>query len=511
MAFPKTADAIVQKPMIGLDTWNNKRHNALLKQGTEFMNRSASIAIENYIPEQYLLTHCTIIASVDVDTPNVKTGEVEEDGQKINRPHADYLIKPDCNKYINQNGDAWERKLLMSTYKTFVGAENYVEHIQIPELSKGKVIDAVARDLGDTVYIDILVATDRSHEDLVRSIEAGELNTLSMGCTIAYSVCTKCGNKAADETELCRHIKYEKGNKFVGPNGKIRIVAELCGHHTDPDSVHFIEASWVGNPAFKGAVLRNVLDFNKPETKEPTPYEHDQLQNLIQQAHTATPTADWTDAFLKTASAQIRSEIREELSAFANRNAFGGGGDDEEEEDSGGGDEGGAIEEVSDELKEKVKKKVIRDLKDEMKKEDGGNGGPPNEDTKAMPEAERAPNDSIHHSYKLFASHYLNEIGDDKRTKRAFAILRLMQKDNVFLQHKSRFANTDIVTAMYLYDRDGLKSPQSRDLYLCLQKVGGASNYSSLREFLGACIKSLGRKPSQKEALFLIKRAKILN
>ena len=128
-----------------------------------------------------------------------------------------------------------------------------------------------------------------------------------------------------------------------------------------------------------------------------------------------------------------------------------------------------------------------------------------------MPEAERAPNDSIHHSYKLFASHYLNEIGDDKRTKRAFAILRLMQKDNVFLQHKSRFANTDIVTAMYLYDRDGLKSPQSRDLYLCLQKVGGASNYSSLREFLGACIKSLGRKPSQKEARFLIKRAKILN
>lgn len=102
------------------------------------------------------------------------------------------------------------------------------EHIQIPELSKGKVIDAVARDLGDTVYVDILVATNRKHGELVADIEAGKINTLSMGCSIQYSICTKCGNVAADETELCFHVKYEKGNHFHDHAGKKRVVAELC-------------------------------------------------------------------------------------------------------------------------------------------------------------------------------------------------------------------------------------------------------------------------------------------
>jgi hypothetical protein len=87
-----------------------------------------------------------------------------------------------------------------------------------------------------------------------------------MGCHVGFTICTKCGNVAEDETQLCRHIKYEKGNWFIDGKGQRRKISELCGHLTkEPGSVKFIEGSWVAHPAFSGAVLRSILD---PKTAE---------------------------------------------------------------------------------------------------------------------------------------------------------------------------------------------------------------------------------------------------
>jgi len=227
MAFMKTADAIVKNPSIHLREWEEVRQEATSEV---FGSRQASVNLSEFSPAKYLLTHCTIIASVDVDeVSNVKTGSsVTEGNRTIKRLWNDYYITPETSKFINQNGDSWDRQTLLNTYRTFIGAENYVEHVQIPELSKGKIIDAVARDLGDTVYIDILVATDRKHASLIQDIESGKMNAMSMGCSIQFSRCSKCGNVAADDTELCEHVRYEKGNTFVDESGKKRIVAELC-------------------------------------------------------------------------------------------------------------------------------------------------------------------------------------------------------------------------------------------------------------------------------------------
>ena len=96
--------------------------------------------------------------------------------------YADYYVTPQTSKYVNNNNDCWERKLLLACFKTFIGAENYVEHIQIPELSKGKIIDAAARNIGDSLYVDILIATSRRHKPLVEAITSGKIGTLSMGC-----------------------------------------------------------------------------------------------------------------------------------------------------------------------------------------------------------------------------------------------------------------------------------------------------------------------------------------
>jgi len=277
MAFLRYAKSSIVKPKIFGGEWDrirvasgNRRLDASLKEQAE------RILGETFTPDKYLLTHSTIVCSVDVDTPsNVKTGSVQFEGEKINRRFADYVVKADCDQYINNNLDCWSRGVLQKSYKSFIGAHNFVEHIQVEELSKGKIIDAVLRDIGDSLYVDILVATNKKHTDLVQQIMSGQMNAMSMGCSVDYTICTKCGNVASDETEMCKHIKYEKGNIFYDEKGNKHRVAELCGHESEGDNggVTFIEASWVATPAFKGAVARNTLDIQKVASQSKSAFD----------------------------------------------------------------------------------------------------------------------------------------------------------------------------------------------------------------------------------------------
>jgi hypothetical protein len=228
MAFLKYANAAVVRPNVSMPAWDEVRHRAV-QMGTAFDKRAtAQVVLKEYDPSQFLLSHCTIIASVDTEKGPGQLGRHFEEGFTVNRRYADYYITPGTSKFINNNQDSWERKLLLATFKTFVGGDNFVEHLQLPEMSKGKIIDAAARDLGESVYVDILVATDRKHKPLIDAIASGQLSTLSMGCQVSHCTCSKCGNVAEDETQMCGHIRYSKGNTFVDSLGKTRKIAELC-------------------------------------------------------------------------------------------------------------------------------------------------------------------------------------------------------------------------------------------------------------------------------------------
>jgi hypothetical protein len=268
MAFRKFAKAAVVKPDINFTGWDEVRHLAT-QDSLKFAfdsRKAAKVVLQEFSPKEFLLTHITIIASVDAEKSAAPLGKQIFDGFQIDRKYADWLITPDTSKYINNNNDAWERNLLLACFRTFIGGENYVEHIQIPEMSKGKIIDAAARDVGDSIYVDLLIATNRRHRPLISAISSNQLNTLSMGCQVEFTTCTKCGNVAYDETQLCNHIRYFKGNDWIDEWGKKRKIAELCGHLSEePGSVKFIEASWVANPAFTGAVLRNILSAEEQE------------------------------------------------------------------------------------------------------------------------------------------------------------------------------------------------------------------------------------------------------
>lgn len=263
MSFRRRANAIVSKTAIEFDEWMDElrqQHEGAVAK--DHVGRIAKDVLRKCDPKQFLLSHATIVASVDTYAPKgAATGKRMERGVQIDVRYPDYRVKPACSEIINNNGDAWERSLLLATYRTFIGAPNYLEHIQIPELSKGFIVDAIARDLGDTCYVDILVATDRKHQVLVRDIMAGNIKAMSMGCISLFTICNKCGNVASDDTQLCPCVMYDgKGTKFADDEGVEHKLGELIGHCSIPSSNTFIEASWVRNPAFRGAERRNFLN-----------------------------------------------------------------------------------------------------------------------------------------------------------------------------------------------------------------------------------------------------------
>jgi len=208
MALVKYATATVIHPNIGRSDWGRIRtasRATVAKQELQenLVTRAASLFGKPFNPNDYLLSHATIVASVDVFDAGFPTGSFLQDGFRGNRKFPDFRIKPECDNLINHNGDAWSRQVLLKAYPTFIGGQSFVEHVQIEDLSKGRIIDAVARDVGNSIYIDILVANDRKHKDLIKAIEDHKMSTLSMGCTIDFSTCTKCGHVAIDESELC--------------------------------------------------------------------------------------------------------------------------------------------------------------------------------------------------------------------------------------------------------------------------------------------------------------------
>lgn len=249
----KTCSAPVVSPRVDLGYWVDEvRRRAITEAG--FMKTASRVA-RMYDHKNWLLSHSTIISGVET-----------QKGDNEKAKFADHFIHPSTKQFINSNGDCWANGTLANSYKTFIGADIYAEHVAVPALAKGKCLDAVLRQIElvkkprvVTNYVDILVATNRKFVSLVEDIEAGRVNGMSMGASLAFTVCTRCGHAAHDEGGLCKHVLHEKGDWFIDRQGNRRVVAELCGHPAEKNSCVFLESSWVRTPAFKGAVVRANL------------------------------------------------------------------------------------------------------------------------------------------------------------------------------------------------------------------------------------------------------------
>lgn len=209
---------------------------------------------KEFSTDRYIFTHNTIVSSV----------ETEKDG---------YTIVDPCQELVNANGNSWSNAVLPHCYRTFIGKPVFEEHIEVQYLAKGTILDAVLRPVeykgsnGKTAsvfYVDLLVATERSHERLAFNIENGRLNAMSMGVSVNISQCSVCGKTFKDDKDMCDHLKNHLG-EWVEYEGRKKFCSELIGvcdskgNYVD-GSCEFIEASWVEDPAFTGAVLNYFIE-----------------------------------------------------------------------------------------------------------------------------------------------------------------------------------------------------------------------------------------------------------
>jgi intein/homing endonuclease len=226
MAFLRYARSNVVKPKIYANEWDKIRVASSVKRMDYSLKEQAERVLgEPFSPDKYLLTHSTIVCSVDaVDGYDTSLGEVTYDGEKINRRYTDYKVTTETDQFINNNMDCWSRGVIEKSYKSFIGAHNFVEHIQVEELSKGRIVDAVLRDIGESLYVDILVATNKKHTELVEQILSGQMNAMSMGCFIAGSQVSLSNGKriAIEEIQPGEKVITHQGNTKEVLNKQMR-------------------------------------------------------------------------------------------------------------------------------------------------------------------------------------------------------------------------------------------------------------------------------------------------
>lgn len=458
------------------------------------LNRVAKTIVQKCDPSQYLLSHATIVSSVDTYEPRgAKIGKSRLHGVEIDIRFPDFRVTPTTHKYINNNFDCFSRGVLLTTYKTFVGAQNYLEHIQVPELSKGFIVDAVARDLGDTVYIDILVATSRIHKQLVDDIISGKMNSMSMGTQSLFTICNKCGNVASDDASICPCISYiGKGTLFQDEDGVEHPICELIGHATVPNSNHFIEASWVGNPAFSGATRRNLLN---PESKvSPEQLTEAKISSEIRSSSPVDLDAVWSRAASTIRTAE--DEEQDGPALDAEEPSEESPEDDGSDPDSEGDEQ--SVDKMIQEAKDALTHKLLQSILDSI-------GPKPHDVPLVSPSAPinlENGNDNLQHAStfdRRFASVFSNP-SVLNRAKRIYSKIS-SGKANEISFHDHVFYNYTIMSVSG-------KKP-NLEVFATVGKLGSIEKFPSETSYIACVEKRLARKltDSEKQSVLICVRS----
>ena len=118
--------------------WQDYRHSCVATYSNSRRERIRTASNLNIVDwdvynlHDFIFTHNTIVASVQHDK------------------HDNHTITEASVPTINANENAWTNEVLgppTNIYRSFVGAENFYEHVQDFRLSKGKVLDAVLRSV----------------------------------------------------------------------------------------------------------------------------------------------------------------------------------------------------------------------------------------------------------------------------------------------------------------------------------------------------------------------------
>ena len=168
------------------------------------------------------------------------------DADTVNH-NGDYFSKAELLKEVEVKGEK------VPSYKTFEGVPIYTNHKNDDiEQAKGMVVYAEWDESENCVYCTFFV-DEEAYPDIARNIRTGVIHDVSMGCSVAYGICSKCGNKAYTEKEYCSCLKKWKGKK---ENGSGKIIYE------ENYDLKFIELSCVGDGAFDTCEIKEIYDVD---------------------------------------------------------------------------------------------------------------------------------------------------------------------------------------------------------------------------------------------------------
>jgi len=178
-----------------------------------------------------------------------KTAHRAEFDHVERRPGYLYVRSRAISSRINENFDGFDADEIAKGYQTFMGKPVFVSHHNSNHRrARGAIVavalheDHLATGEPDT-WVEVLMEVDAvNFPKLAQAIIAGEVARTSMGCDVAYSSCTFCGNKAYTEAEYCKHIPRLKGKRIRRVDAKtgassMVLVAEQCF------GLHFFENS----------------------------------------------------------------------------------------------------------------------------------------------------------------------------------------------------------------------------------------------------------------------------
>lgn len=142
------------------------------------------------------------------------------------RHHFDYEVRPGylyvrsraISSRCNDNFDEFPAEELEKAYASFVGKPVFVNHVNHDHRrARGVIIDAALhkdanRDGSKDYWVEVLMEVDAVRfPRLAKEILAGNIARTSMGCDVAFSVCSACKNRATTPAEYCDHIPASKG------------------------------------------------------------------------------------------------------------------------------------------------------------------------------------------------------------------------------------------------------------------------------------------------------------
>lgn len=176
-----------------------------------------------------------------------------------------YVTARAISSRVNANYDGWPSSELEKAYRTFIGTPVFVDHRNWDERrSRGAIIDArLLRDRlasgHEDTWVELLIEVDaRAFPKLAEAIMRGDVDAVSMGADVEFTVCSACGNKARDVSEYCRHIPAMKGRKVLiddktsGRKQSVMVYEDCYG-------VHFFEISFVFDPADESALITDTF------------------------------------------------------------------------------------------------------------------------------------------------------------------------------------------------------------------------------------------------------------